>query len=83
MAAGAAAFGYHCNLCALAGKPGDAVREFSRAAKAYPWWGRVQLKWGEALAESGKADAAKARFALAARLELTPAERVELARVSR
>ena len=66
-----------------AGKPGDAVREFSRAAKLYPWWGRIQLKWGEALAKLGKADAAKAKFALAVRLELTAAERAELAQVSR
>lgn len=66
-----------------AGKPGDAAREFSRAAKAYPWWGLVQLKWGEALARSGKAEAAKAKFALAGRLDLTRAERAELARVNR
>ena len=61
-----------------AGKPRDAVREFSRAAKAYPWWGRVQLKWGEALAKLGKADEARAKWRAAAAMELTAAERTRL-----
>ena len=61
-----------------AGKPRDAVREFSRAAKAYPWWGRVQLKWGEALAAQGKAADAQAKWRTAAGMDLAPAERTRL-----
>jgi hypothetical protein len=39
----------------------------------------LHLKWGEALARQGRADEAKAQFAAAARLDLTAAERAELA----
>ena len=42
---------------------------------------RMHLKWGEALAKQGKAAEARAQFALAAGLDLTAAERAELAGV--
>jgi hypothetical protein len=42
----------------------------------------LHLKWGEALVYAGKRDEAKAQFARAAALDLTPSEKAELARQS-
>jgi len=58
----------------------QAVAKFEEANKYAPNWGRLHLKWAEALLWSGKRDEAKQQFALASRLDLTPAEKVELAR---
>ncbi len=58
-----------------------AAAGFAEAARLTPRWGRLHLKWGEALAKQGRAADAKAQFALAAGLDLTPAERAELSRV--
>jgi tetratricopeptide (TPR) repeat protein len=57
-----------------------ALPKFEEAAKDAPNWGRVHLKWGEALNYTGRKTEAAQQFALAARLELTPHERAELAR---
>ena len=55
-----------------------------REANAYaPHWARLHLKWGEALLYSGNKDEAKEQFDIAASLDLTGAERAELARVRR
>ncbi len=59
-----------------------AVKKFSEAEKYAPNWGRLQLKWGEALTYAGKPAEARAHFARAATLDLTPAEKAELARVN-
>jgi hypothetical protein len=45
-------------------------------------WGRLHLRWGEALVYAGKRDAANAQFASAALRDLTPSEKSELASVS-
>jgi tetratricopeptide (TPR) repeat protein len=59
-----------------------ALAKFEEANKYAPNWGRLHLKWGKALLWSGdKADAQK-QFAIAAHLDLTLAEKSELARVS-
>ena len=58
-----------------------ALAKFEEADKYAPNWGRLHLKWGEALLWSGKADEAKKQFAIAASLDLTSADRSELARV--
>ena len=56
--------------------------KFAEADKYAPNWGRLHLKWGEALLWSGdKSDAAK-QFAAAGGLDLTPAEKSELARIA-
>ena len=47
--------------------------------KFVPNRGRPHLKWGEALAYAGKHDEARAQFARAAALGLTPSEKAELA----
>jgi tetratricopeptide (TPR) repeat protein len=56
-----------------------ALVKFEEAEKCAPNWGRLHLKWGEALVYVGKKDEAKAQFARAATLDLTPAEKSELA----
>ncbi len=56
-----------------------AVEKFVAAAAFAPNWGRLHLKWGEALLWSGDRDGARRQFARAAALFLTPGERAELA----
>lgn len=60
-----------------------AIYKFEEAAKDAPNWGRLHLKWGEALYYAGRDDDARGQFALAARLDLSPAEKSELARMRR
>jgi hypothetical protein len=57
-----------------------ALAKFAEADQDAPHWGRLHLKWGEALVYAGKKDEAKKQFAIAAGLDLSPAERAELAR---
>jgi tetratricopeptide (TPR) repeat protein len=57
-----------------------ALAKFAEAEKYAPNWGRLHLKWGEALVYAGKRDEAKAQFARTAALDLTPSEKIELAR---
>ena len=59
-----------------------ALAKFEEAVKYAPNWGRLHLKWGDALVYAGKADEAKVQFARAAQLDLTPADKAELARQS-
>jgi Flp pilus assembly protein TadD len=59
-----------------------ALTKFSEAAEDAPNWGRLHLKWGEALVYAGKKDEAKAQFARATQLDLTPADKAELAHQS-
>jgi tetratricopeptide (TPR) repeat protein len=59
-----------------------ALAKFAEADKYAPKWGRLHLKWGEALVYAGKPDEAKGQFIRAAQLDLTPAEKAELTRVS-
>jgi tetratricopeptide (TPR) repeat protein len=59
-----------------------ALAKFEEADKYAPNWGRLHLKWGEALVYVGRKDEAKAQFARAAALDLTPSEKAELARMS-
>ncbi len=58
-----------------------ALAKFEEAAKYAPNWGRLHLKWGEALLWSGEKAGAQKQFAIASHLDLTPAERVQLARM--
>ena len=57
-----------------------ALAKFADAEKYAPHWGRLNLKWSEALRYDGKRDDATKRFARAAQLHLTADERAELAR---
>jgi tetratricopeptide (TPR) repeat protein len=57
-----------------------ALAKFEQANRYAPNWGRLHLKWGEALLWSGDKDGAEAAFARAKKLDLTSAERQELAK---
>jgi tetratricopeptide (TPR) repeat protein len=57
-----------------------ALAKFAEADKYAPAWGRLHLKWGEALVYAGKLDEAKEQFSEAAGLDLSVAEKTELAR---
>ena len=59
-----------------------ALAKFEEANKYVPNWGRLHLKWGEALRFAGEPAEAKAQFARAAALDLTPSEKSELAKIS-
>jgi tetratricopeptide (TPR) repeat protein len=56
-----------------------ALAKFGEANKYAPNWGRLHLKWGEALVYAGKKDEAQKQYAAAATLDLTAAEKAELA----
>jgi tetratricopeptide (TPR) repeat protein len=60
-----------------------AARLFARAAQFAPRWGRLHLKWGQALAAQGKSDEARAKWRAAASMDLTAGERAELQRMMR
>jgi len=60
-----------------------ALAKFAQANQHAPNWGRLHLNWGEALRYAGKPDEAKKQFDLAARLDLTPSEKSQLARLGR
>jgi cytochrome c-type biogenesis protein CcmH/NrfG len=55
-----------------------AVKKFAQAARYAPRWGRLHLKWAEALKWSGHKKAARREAAIAAHLFLTPTERRQL-----
>ncbi|MBV8977568.1 MAG: hypothetical protein JOZ13_09340 [Alphaproteobacteria bacterium] len=59
-----------------------ALAKFEEADKSAPNWGRLHLKWGEALWWSGHKDEARRQFAMAAQLDLTQAEKSQLARLA-
>jgi tetratricopeptide (TPR) repeat protein len=60
-----------------------ALGKFAEAEKYAPNWGRLHLKWGEALSYAGKKDEAQKQFAQAAGLDISAADKQELARVIR
>jgi hypothetical protein len=64
-------------------QPDQALDKFAEAEKYAPNWGRLHLKWGEALGFSGKKDEAQKQYATAAGLDLTAADKAELARDTR
>jgi Flp pilus assembly protein TadD len=58
-----------------------APAKFEEAAKVAPNWGRLHLKWGEALLWSGDKAGAQKQFGIAAHLDLTSSEKSDLMRV--
>jgi tetratricopeptide (TPR) repeat protein len=58
-----------------------ALAKFEAANKEAPNWTRLHLKWGEALFYAGQKDEARKQFAIAASLELMPAEKLELTKM--
>ena len=58
-----------------------AAQKFASADKCAPRWGRDHLRWGQALAKLGKPDEARAQWRAAAGMDLSVADRAELARM--
>ena len=56
-----------------------ALEKFTEAEKYAPNWGRLHLKWGEALLWTREPSEAQKQFARAGELDLTAAEKAELA----
>ncbi len=65
------------------GRPQAAAKAYARAARFAPRWGGLHLAWGQAMARLGRDAAAREHWRSAAAMDLTPAERAELARVLR
>ena len=59
-----------------------ALAKFEVANKYAPNWGRLHLKWGEALLWSGDKDDARKQFTIARALDFTPSEKSELNRTA-
>jgi tetratricopeptide (TPR) repeat protein len=57
-----------------------AVTRYARADALAPHWGRLHKEWGEALQRLGRIGEARTQFAAAARMDLSNADRAELAR---
>jgi Flp pilus assembly protein TadD len=55
-----------------------ALAKFAEADKYAPNWGRLHLKWGEALLWSGDKAGAQKEFAAASSLDLASTEKTEL-----
>ena len=62
-------------------RPEEALVKFREANDHAPNWGRLHLKWGEALVAAGRKDEAQTHFVRAATLDLSAAEKSELAHV--
>jgi tetratricopeptide (TPR) repeat protein len=58
-----------------------ALAKFEEAEKYAPNWGRLHMKWGEALGYAGQKDEAQKQYAMAAGLDLSSADKAELAKV--
>jgi hypothetical protein len=56
-----------------------ALAKFEEAAKYAPNWGRLHFEWGEAMFYAGERDEARNQFETAGRLDLSMADRIELA----
>ncbi|MGD0866329.1 MAG: hypothetical protein ABSA49_12320, partial [Rhizomicrobium sp.] len=55
-----------------------ALAKFAEADKYAPNWGRLHLKWGEALLWSGNKAEAKKQFAITAHLDLSADDKAAL-----
>jgi tetratricopeptide (TPR) repeat protein len=58
-------------------RPDQALVKVEEANKYAPNWGRLHLKWGEALGFAGNKDEAQKQFALAAGLDMSVADKAE------
>jgi Flp pilus assembly protein TadD len=57
-----------------------ALAKFTEAEKYAPNWGRLHLKWAEALGYAGRKNEARAQYQKASTLDLNVADQAELAR---
>jgi tetratricopeptide (TPR) repeat protein len=64
------------------GRNAEALRKYEQAARLAPKWGALRLERGKALWRSGRLAEARKEFGVAAGLELSPAARDQLARIT-
>jgi cytochrome c-type biogenesis protein CcmH/NrfG len=57
-----------------------ALAKFKEANKFAPNWGRLHLKWGEALFYAGQKTEAEKQFAVASQLDLSQPDKAVLAK---
>ena len=57
-----------------------ALAKFEDANKYAPNWSRLHMKWGEALGYVSRKDEARAQYRIASSLDLSVADKAELAR---
>jgi Flp pilus assembly protein TadD len=57
-----------------------ALAKFEEAARYAPSWGRLHMKWAEALGYVGRRGEARAQYRIASTLDLSVADKAELAR---
>jgi tetratricopeptide (TPR) repeat protein len=57
-----------------------ALAKFEEADKYAPNWGRLHMKWGEALGYAGRKGEARSQYQTASTLDLSQADKAELAR---
>ena len=62
------------------GDAAGAIRKYRAATDRAPQWGALHLAWGRALEAQGKRDQAREKYSEAARLDLSAADRAEVAR---
>jgi len=55
-----------------------ALAKFDEANKYAPNWGRLHLKWGEALSYLGRKDEARAQYQAASGMDLSAADQMRL-----
>ncbi len=72
---------YWGDALAAQGDHRGAVRKYRASAAFAPRWGALHLAWGRALAAQDRADAAREKYREAARLDLSAADRAEVARL--
>ena len=66
---------------ARSGDHRGAIRRYRATAERAPRWGALHLAWGRSLAALGRSGDARAKYAQAARLDLSAADRAEVARL--
>ena len=62
------------------GDEAGAIRRYRAAADRAPRWGALHLAWGRALEAQGRREQAREKYAQAARMDLSAADRAEVAR---
>ena len=61
---------------------GEALRLYRQASERAPRWGARHIDWGRALWYAGRRDEAREKFAVAARMDLSGADRARLVRIA-
>jgi tetratricopeptide (TPR) repeat protein len=71
---------YEADALMAQGDAAGAIRKYRAAADRAPRWGALHLAWGRALEAQGRRDQAREKYSEAARMDLSAADRAEVAR---